>query len=104
MKIRTKIRSLKDIPDHPMIFGIGATLREIEEFVVVVSETPLFHFQTFIEAVDVAFKLFVVFGIKFTPESVNFWIILNEVFYKVQKETKSAPKLKSILTNFNKVN
>lgn len=97
---RNIVRSLKKIDHHPMIFGIGASLEEIDEFAVVISDVIYFEFTTFIDALDVAFKVFNIFNLKFPPESVNFWIFLNEMFYKTDIKTKSCPKLKSLLTNF----
>lgn len=56
-----------------------------------------YRFQCFLEALDLVFKIFVVFNINFPKESTQFYIFLNALFYKIVLNKKKSTKVSSLL-------
>lgn len=97
IKERALDRNLHEIKDHPLIYGIGEYLYDIELFYVALGDA-LFEYRSFIDALDACFKYFKVFKIDFPLESIKFWKFLDAVFYKTNTETE--PALASVINSF----
>ncbi len=80
--IRNIERSLHDIKEHPRIYGVGESLDEINCFFVALGNV-LLEFDSFVLALDAAFKCFKTLNIDFPAESFKFWNFINAVFYKI---------------------
>lgn len=79
----------KKIEPHPIIFGYNV-LPKIQ-YVVVINKMR-FYFNEFLNAFDLAFKLFIFFNIPFPPESLKFWNIINSLFYDLNHGVPTTGK------------
>lgn len=95
MGIRRSQREKKEILPHPMIFEI----LNKGKYVVAIGET-FYDCTSFIDAVDAAFKIYVILNIPFSPECSKVWRFLNEIFYKLDLELTPDPKLMSMVSSF----
>ncbi len=89
---------MKEIKDHPIIYGIGECLEDVELFYVALGGT-LFEYDSFIHALDACFKYFKVLKIEFPKESIKFWQFIDATFYKTTTEP-IEPALASIIDSF----
>ncbi len=97
MNTRNAVCREKGIKEHPVIFEYEN--RNEMQYSVCVSDT-IYDCSSFIDAVDVAFKVYVIFEIPFPPECEKIWLFLNEIFYKCDLPQKPSAKLISILNNY----
>lgn len=81
IRLRNIERSQRNIKEHPIIYGIGETLDEVNCFFVALANV-LFEFDNFIEALDICFKCYKVLKIDFPKESIKFWKFIDAVFYQ----------------------
>lgn len=81
IKLRGIVRVKRDIKEHPIIYGVGESLDEINCFFVALGNV-LFEFDSFVKALDICFKCYKVFKIDFPKESIKFWRFLDAVFYR----------------------
>lgn len=95
IKDRKDYCHVKDLNFHPLIFQIETG----EKFTVVMTDDIQYEFDTFVDAMDMAFKIFQFFRIPFPPECKNFWLFINHVFYKIKKDEKLCHKIKMISEN-----
>lgn len=95
---RIKFCDQKMMPAHPIIFAMEPVNKEddLNSFVVVFGGTQ-YHFKHLIEALDVCFKMFTVLHIPFPRESNQFYIVLNELFYKINLNVKKSSKVLTFL-------
>lgn len=64
IKQRSLERSTHEIKDHPLIYGIGEDLEDVELFYVAFGST-IFEYNSFIDALDACFKYFKVLKLEF---------------------------------------
>lgn len=96
IKLRNTERSLRNIDDHPIIYGIGESIDEIFEFFVVMGDI-IYEFKSFIEALDASFKIYKVLKRKYAKESSKFWNFIDLAFYKIQKNQN--PSLVAVMNS-----
>lgn len=87
----------KKIQEHPMIFEFEVS-KNVEYRVGLGDAT--YECESFIDAVEAAFKCFVTFKIPFPPECANLWHFLNQIFYKIDLHQKPSAKMISILNSY----
>lgn len=94
LKIRKVRCEEKGMEEHLLILestmneyfmGVGATIYEC---------------PSFIDALDAAFKFFVVFKINFPPDCSKIWHFLNQIFYKIDLPQKPSANIISALNSF----
>lgn len=95
---RFKTCTEKGMEMHPMIFVKEADDKSVEpdEFIVTFHQTQ-YRFKYLLEAVDICFKIFLVFNIPFPLESRQFYVLLNELFYKTSSDIKKSSKVMSLI-------
>lgn len=96
LKKRKVVLELKGIPDHPIILESSTA----KEYFVGVGDT-IYKCDSVVDAVDVAFKFFVVFKIPFPPECEMVWLFLNQFFYKIELKQQPNTKLISMYNSYN---
>lgn len=103
-ELKKKLKSCdsKELEYYPIIFGVGEGERNISTYVVALHDV-FYSFETFIEAMDAAFKCYIFYRIKFPPQVVKFWTFINHLFYKINHPqlVVSAP-LASITNSLNR--
>lgn len=97
MKGQKALSDIRGIPDHPIIFEV-ANSETIDYFVCVCNTT--YDCASLIEAVDVTFKFYVLFNLPFPPQCINFWLFLNQIFYKINLPQEAKAKMISVLNSF----
>ncbi len=91
----------KEIQYFPLIFGIGDDEKKLSEYVVAIGEV-FYTFQSFIEAMDAAFKCFIFYKIPFPPQVLRFWSLMNEIFYKIKiPQLELTSTLSAVLKSFD---
>lgn len=55
----------------PMIYGVGETNKSVSEFILKYNQLS-YYFDTFVEALDGAFKFYIFFKLPFSPEHRRF--------------------------------
>lgn len=98
MKKQKAICDMRGIPDHPIVFVLEKS--ESNKYFVGLCET-VYEIESVIDAVDAAFKFFVMFEIPFPPQAVKFWLFLNQIFYKIDLPQKPNYKMVSVLNSFH---
>lgn len=92
---------VKELQHYPIIFGVGDDNRNLHEYVVAIRDV-FYTFPNFIEAMDAAFKCFVVYNIPFPPQVVKYWMIINGIFYKIDHvQLKLTPSVSALLKSFD---
>lgn len=88
----------KGMEAHPIIFALEPVDDEddLNQFLVVFGGTQ-YKFKCFLDALDVCFKMFVSLHIPFPLESKQFYIVLNELFYKISLDMKKSTKVLTFL-------
>lgn len=106
-KMRSELRlhladcDKKKLVRYPIIYGVGPTEIEVSEYVVAVDDA-LYSFTTILDAMDAAFKCFIIFKIPFPPTVSKFWTLINHLFYKIKyDELELTPCLSALLKSFD---
>lgn len=97
MKKHKALYEGKGIQDHPIVFEVKNS--GSRGYCVVVCQT-IYDCSSLIEAVDAAFKFYVMCNIPFPPQCVKFWMFLNQFFYKIDLPQKANFKMASIYNSF----
>lgn len=82
----------RQISIQPFVIGIGENLFKIDKFYVYLDGMK-FNFNTGIRAIDICFKSFFLFKLKYPEASENFWNFIQRKFYGIEKgkiNTKTA--------------
>lgn len=79
-----------EIQHYPMIFFIKRD-NNPDEFVVKL-HLMRYSFNHLNQALDVTFKMFNVFRIDYPVQSKQFYVFLNELFYKIEIKVKKSSK------------
>lgn len=82
---------------QPIIIIIGPTLTDIKEYYVWYDNIT-YKFDSFLNTLDIAFKLIFVLNVSFNVESLQVWQFIQRKMYKVT--TKFDQKLYSSVTAF----
>lgn len=102
-KLKAKLAScdMKAIQHYPMIFGIGDDEDHVLEYKVIIRDVH-YTFPTFLQAVDGAFKCFIFYKISFPTQTIRFWSLVNELFYKIRIiELTLTPTLSAMARSLN---
>lgn len=97
LKSQYKLCELKNIKQHPIIFELKNS-KEIK-YIIAVGNTT-YESASLIDAVDEAFKIFVMLKIPFPPQCDRVWLFLNELFYKIALEQRANAKMISMLNSY----
>lgn len=77
-----KGRRQLQLNSFPMIYGVGETNKLVSEFTLKFNQLN-YTFDSFVEALDGAFKFYIFFKLPFSPEHRRFWALINGLFYKI---------------------
>ncbi|XP_070073909.1 uncharacterized protein [Drosophila takahashii] len=69
-------------PIQPFVIVVGTELTNLTEFYVSFGE-HLYKFSSFVLALDICFKVYQVFGLKYPNESHKVWSFLQEFMYNI---------------------
>lgn len=93
-------RQIKQLEEYPIIFGIGECNTSVSEFILAFHDIR-YKFYTIIEAIDAAFKCYMIFRVNFPPEHKRLWVLLNALFYKVDSDlVVVTPAIASVIGSF----
>lgn len=67
---------------QPYVIVIGPHLTDLKEFYVSYGET-LQKFTSFIAAMDICFKVYHVFDLQYSKESILLWLFLQQYIYEI---------------------
>lgn len=87
MQCRKTACDLMDIDYHPMMFECNTKDGGPKYFIGICDVT--YECNSFLQAVDASFKIFIMFKIPFPPECKRVWIFLNEIFYKIKLQSEA---------------
>lgn len=79
---------------QPFIIIVGPTLRDIENYYVVVDDI-LYKLNNILQAVDICFKIFMVLDAQYPTECEQIWLFLQQYIYKQQ--TINDKVIKSVI-------
>lgn len=70
----------RGLPDHPVVVVVGATVEQIDQFLVSYKAIA-YKTETFLKALDVAFKIYTAYGISFPIEATGPWNFIAHTLY-----------------------
>lgn len=79
---------------QPFIIITGLSLREIENYYVVV-DNVLYKLDNILTAIDICFKLFMVFDAQYPTECEQVWLYFQQYIYELS--TKYDKVIKSVI-------
>jgi hypothetical protein len=90
----TPIRKKKTL--QPLICVVGADFQIAKDFYVYYFNT-YYKFSSIIRAVDICFKIFQVFNLKYSIQSILVWTFIQHYFYNIHCESDVTPVSTSTL-------
>lgn len=78
-------RQRKKLKIYPIIFGIAENYDLVSKFLLKYNDI-CYEFDSFVEALDAAFKFYIFFKLPFSPEHKRLWVLLNGLFYKIESD------------------
>lgn len=78
---------------QPLVVVVG-TLSEPQQFFVVANENK-FIVNTFLESIDLCFKLHMAMNVDYNFEAIHLWEFIQNYIYKIHKD--SDKKFKAVL-------
>ncbi|XP_037033372.1 uncharacterized protein LOC119072298 [Bradysia coprophila] len=97
LKLQYRLCELKNFKIHPVIFVMGKANNT--RYVIALGSIR-YECESLIDAVDDAFKIYVMMKIPFPPQCARVWLFLNELFYKIDLEQKPSAKIMSMLDSY----
>lgn len=92
--------SLFKIKSHLFIVGYGSSKYKIVNFYVVIGDAKI-RADNFVAALDLCFKMFILFNIPYPPESKAVWILLNKIFYNINVDSQMTARICAIYNDMN---
>jgi len=90
-------------PFQPFIIVVGVDIFNLVEFYVSFGKF-FYKFNSFIIALDICFKIYQVFGIKYPNESHKVWSFLQYFFYNMKTEFDIIyPCVSNVIEDLNKM-
>lgn len=83
-----------EIEPHPLIFWIASG--DDLKFVLIFHRLR-YEFKTFVECMDVCFKLYFTLNMKYPCPSKQYFQFINEVFYKIPRDDNPSSKILILL-------
>lgn len=85
------------ITNQPYIIVVGSTLKDIEDTYVCVDDV-LYTVSSTVEAIDICFKIFHVFQLKYPTASEHLWLLIQKYIYKFSTKWDSVfPSIEYIM-------
>jgi hypothetical protein len=82
---------------QPMIFVVGKDVTQIE-FSYVIFDGVYYKFDKFIDALDLCYKIFWVFGLHYQKECILNWQFIQKYFFGMKSVSeKSSPKINTLI-------
>lgn len=87
---------------QPFVIVVGANLFALKEFYIFFYDTS-FKCKSFLQAIDVCFKLFFVLNIRFPVECELLWLFIQQFIYEIKLKTDlSNAKLLTVCSDLKK--
>lgn len=84
---------------HPLMFWKETTGGDL--MYVLIFHNVRYEFRKFCDCMDVCFKLYLTFNIKFPHASKQYFIFLNEIFYKVTLKHSKSSKILTLIQDLD---
>jgi hypothetical protein len=92
---------LLDMTRQPFILVVGSEILRVTDFYVVFDNNK-YKLNSFLKAVDICFRLFHAFNVKYPVECVNLWTFLQWAVYGFETKWDSAcPVVRSFMADLD---
>ncbi|XP_066594187.1 uncharacterized protein [Prorops nasuta] len=100
---RRELMKKLNLSVQPFIIIIGPTLTDIESIYVCLDDI-IYKLESVLQAVDICFKIFHVFNLKYPPESEHIWQLVQLYIYNIKTVyDKYISQVAELITDMNKV-
>lgn len=102
LKINELLKTCRNekITLQPMIICIGKKLDAVEFYVLL--DDFKYHCDSFLESLDLNFKIFHVFNLEYPKENYNLWLFIQKYLFNIDTNfDNNVPIINSIISDFH---